>query len=53
MFIIPFIIEYASFRNQPGIRFINVPVVYMALDVMFLMRSNPFGGPLECVGPAN
>jgi hypothetical protein len=28
----------------------NVPVVYMAQDVMILMRENPFRGPLEWVG---
>ncbi len=32
---------------------INVPVVYMARDVMILMRENPFRGPLEGVGPEN
>jgi hypothetical protein len=30
---------------------INVPVVYMARDVMILMRAIPFRGPLEGVGP--
>ncbi len=33
---------------------INVPVVYMAWDVVIiLMRANPFRGPLEGVGPEN
>jgi hypothetical protein len=32
---------------------INVPVVYMAWDVMILMRKNPFQGLLEGVGPEN
>ncbi len=32
---------------------INVPVVYMARDVIILMRANPFRGPLEGVGPEN
>ncbi len=32
---------------------INVPVVYMARDVMILMGENPFLGPLEGVGPEN
>jgi hypothetical protein len=32
---------------------INVPVVYMAWDVMILMRENPLRGPLEGVGPEN
>jgi hypothetical protein len=32
---------------------INVPVVYVARDVMILMRENPFRGPLEGVGPEN
>jgi hypothetical protein len=27
--------------------FLNVPVVYMARNVMILMRANPFRGPLE------
>jgi hypothetical protein len=31
----------------------NVPVVYMARDVMILMRENPYRGPLEGVGPEN
>ncbi len=26
---------------------INVPVVYMARDVLILMRENPLHGPLE------
>ncbi len=30
---------------------INLPVVYMARDVMNLMRENPFRGPWEGVGP--
>jgi hypothetical protein len=30
---------------------INVPVVYMARDEMCLMRTNPFRGLLEGVGP--
>jgi hypothetical protein len=30
---------------------INVPVVYMAWDVIILMRANPFRGPLGRVGP--
>jgi hypothetical protein len=30
---------------------INVPVGYMARDVMILMGENPFRGPLEGVGP--
>jgi hypothetical protein len=29
---------------------INIPVVYLAPDVMILMRANPFRGPLEGVG---
>jgi hypothetical protein len=29
---------------------INVPGVYMARDVMIMMRENPFRGPLEGVG---
>ncbi len=32
---------------------INIPVVYMAGDVMILMRANPFRGPLEELGPEN
>jgi hypothetical protein len=32
---------------------INAPVVYMARDVMILMRANPFRGPLEGAGPEN
>jgi hypothetical protein len=32
---------------------INVPVVYMAWDVMILMRANQLQGPLEGVGPDN
>ncbi len=32
---------------------INVPVVYMARDVMILMRPNLFRGPLEGVCPKN
>ncbi len=32
---------------------INVPDVYMARDVMILMRENPFRGPMEGVGPEN
>ncbi len=32
---------------------INVPVVYMARDVMILMGANPFQGSLEGVGPEN
>jgi hypothetical protein len=32
---------------------IDVPVVYMARDVMILMRANTFRGPLEGVGPEN
>ncbi len=32
---------------------VNLPVVYMARDVMILMRENPFRGPLEGVGPEN
>jgi hypothetical protein len=32
---------------------INVPVVYMAWDIMILVRENPFRGPLEGVGPEN
>jgi hypothetical protein len=32
---------------------INVPVVYMARNVMILMRENPFRGSLEGVGPEN
>jgi hypothetical protein len=32
---------------------INVPVVYMARDVMILMRENPLHGPSEGVGPEN
>ena len=31
----------------------NVPFVYMARDVMILMRANPFRRPLEGVGPEN
>jgi hypothetical protein len=31
----------------------NVPGVYMARDVMILMRENPFRGPLERGGPGN
>jgi hypothetical protein len=30
---------------------INVPVVYIARDIMILMRENPFRMPLEGVGP--
>jgi hypothetical protein len=33
--------------------FVNVSVVYMARDVIILMRANPFRGPLERVGPEN
>jgi hypothetical protein len=29
---------------------INVPVVYMAQDITFLMQENPFREPLEGVG---
>ncbi len=32
---------------------INVPVVYMARDVMILMWANPLQGPLEGVGLEN
>jgi hypothetical protein len=32
---------------------INVPVVYVALNVMILMRANPLQGPLEGVDPEN
>jgi hypothetical protein len=30
---------------------IDIPVVYMAQDVMILMRANPLQGTLEGVGP--
>jgi hypothetical protein len=30
---------------------IHVSVVYMARDVMILVKVNPFRGPLEGVGP--
>jgi hypothetical protein len=33
--------------------YIDVPVVFMARDVMILMQANPFQGPLEGVGPEN
>jgi hypothetical protein len=29
----------------------NVPLVYMAKDVMILMQANPFRGPLKWVYP--
>jgi hypothetical protein len=32
---------------------INLLVVYVARDVMILMRENPFRGPWEGVGPVN
>ncbi len=32
---------------------INVPVVYMARDVIILTRANPLQVPLEGVGPEN
>jgi hypothetical protein len=32
---------------------INVAVVYMARDIIILMRTNPFRGSLEEVGPKN
>ncbi len=32
---------------------INVPVVYIARDVMILMRENQFRGPLKGLGPEN
>ncbi len=32
---------------------VNAPVVYMAQDVMILMRTNQFPGPLEGVDPEN
>jgi hypothetical protein len=32
---------------------INVPVVYMARDVMILMRATSFRGTLEGMGPKN
>ncbi len=32
---------------------INVPVVYMAMDVMIWMRANSLQGQLEGVGPKN
>jgi hypothetical protein len=32
---------------------INVPVVYMARDVMILWRANPFRGTLDGAGPEN
>ncbi len=32
---------------------INVSVVYMARNIMILMRENPFRVPLEGVGPKN
>ncbi len=41
-------IEYRKYEVT-----INVPVVYMARDVMILMRANPLQGPLEEVGPEN
>ncbi len=31
----------------------NVPVVYMARDVMILMGENPIRGTFEGVGPEN
>ncbi len=31
----------------------NLPVVYMAQDVMILMGANPYRGPVEGVGPEN
>ncbi len=33
------------------IKITYVPVVYMARDIMILMRANPLQGPLEGVGP--
>jgi hypothetical protein len=39
--------------NREGTITINVPVVYMAQDVMTLMGENPFRGQLEGVGPEN
>ncbi len=32
---------------------INVPVLYVARDVMILMRANPSRGPLEGPTPSN
>ncbi len=32
---------------------INLPIVYMAQDVIILMGANPFRGSLEAVGPEN
>jgi hypothetical protein len=32
---------------------INVPVVYMALDIIVLMQANPLQRSLEGVGPEN
>ncbi len=32
---------------------INLPVVYMAQEVIILMGANPFRGPAEAVGPEN
>jgi hypothetical protein len=32
---------------------IDVPLVYMAQDVMILMQANQFQGPLEGVGTEN
>ncbi len=32
---------------------INVPVVYIARDIMILMQANPLQRPLEGVGPEN
>ncbi len=38
---------------EDGALTINVAVVYMARDVMILMRENPFRGPLEGEDPEN
>jgi hypothetical protein len=42
-----------SLGSKVGVITINVPVVYMAQDVMTFMRENQFREPLAGVGPEN
>jgi hypothetical protein len=54
--IIPFLISiHFCFSHSKFLCFltVNVPVVYMARDVMILMGENPFRGLLEGAGPEN
>jgi hypothetical protein len=48
-----FSIVYTFLLLQTRCLTINVPVVYMALDVIILMRANPLQRTLEGVSPEN